>query len=172
MAFFSITLISAASGKAASAGPVLGVQSVRSTTKWLNDGAKDSDRVQIVEVIVNNLAYLNASVSDWVTSNHTVSLASPVFKTVAPATFRRLRTDDQVTLLVGIQNVNGVKAGTSATATVVVKDETGKTVALATGSQEWHVTAGIPDWRNTDPSLDTHETPEWVRGPYIRDVGY
>ncbi|KAI0319261.1 glycoside hydrolase family 29 protein [Amylostereum chailletii] len=178
LAFFSISLIPAvldttagANGGSSlgrvlrrqtpTASPALGVQNVRSTTKWFNDGATGDDRIQIFEIIINNLSPLNGSLSEWVTANHTVSLTSSSFKTVTPGTFRRLRTDDQVTLLVGVQNNAGISSGSSATAIVTIQDETGNSVALATGGQEWQVTAGIPDWQNTDPSLDTHESPEW-----------
>ena len=150
------------SGAAPSAAPALSVQTVRSTTKWLGETTSKSARTQIIEVTINNVSPLNAPLAEWVTSNHSVSLVSSSLHTVTSGSFRRLRTNDQVTVVVGVQNSVGVASGSNATVTVVVKDKDGKEVALAGGAQAWPVVAGIPDYQNNDPSLDTHESPEWV----------
>lgn len=91
-----------------------------------------------------------------------VSLSSSSLTTVTPGTFVRLRPDDQIVVNVGVQNTAGIAAGTSSTATVTITDANGTSIAVARASEPWSVTAGIPDWQNTDPSLTTHESPEWV----------
>jgi hypothetical protein len=47
MAFFALTLVPAVQTPSA---PALGVQNVRSTTKWANEGATGDSRIQTVEV--------------------------------------------------------------------------------------------------------------------------
>ncbi|KAI0036162.1 glycoside hydrolase family 29 protein [Vararia minispora EC-137] len=153
MAFFSITLVPAVPSPIA---PTLQVQNVRSTTKWLNEGATGNDRVTI-----NNLATRNASIDTWILTNHTVAISSPFLTTVRPGSFRRLRASDQIIVTVGVQNAAGVSAGTPTNATIVVTDASGQTVAVERADQGWTVTAGIPDWQNNDDSLSTHEAPNW-----------
>ena len=45
-AFFAITLVPAVPSNS----PVISVENVRSTTKWLNEGATGDNRIQIIEV--------------------------------------------------------------------------------------------------------------------------
>jgi alpha-L-fucosidase len=92
----------------------------------------------------------------------TVSISSPSVKTVTPGSFKRLRPDDQIIVLVGVQNTGGATAGSNSTATVTITDSDGNTVSAARDSEPWPITAGIPAYDNTDPSVSTHEIPEWV----------
>lgn len=143
---------------------MLGIQSVRSTTKWLDSGScKNSSRIQQIEVRLDNLAPLGSPTSAWLTSAHTVTLDSSLLHTVVPGIIYRLRPNDQVLVSVGVCNADGVNPGSPAQVSVVLKDATGKSVHT---SDQWLVTAGIPDWTTGDASLDTHEAPEWVRSSF------
>ena len=117
----------------------------------------------MTQVTIDNLARLNASLDAWITSKMSVSLSSSSLTTVTPGTFVRLRPDDQIVVNVGVKNAAGIAAGTSSTSTVTISDANGTSIAVARASDPWPITAGIPDWQNTDPSLMTHESPEWVR---------
>ncbi|KZV75904.1 glycoside hydrolase family 29 protein [Peniophora sp. CONT] len=154
-AYFAITLVPAVAEDSA---PALSIQNVRSTTKWANEGATGDDRIQVT---INNLARLNASVDAWIASNMSVSLSSSSLTTVTPGTFVRLRPNDQIVVNVGVQNAAGTTAGSSSTATVTISDSNGTSIAVARASDPWPITAGIPEWTNTDSSLMTHESPEW-----------
>jgi alpha-L-fucosidase len=157
---FALSLLEAStSGKST----VLTVQNVRSTTKWLNSGATGDERIQVVEVIVNNLAPLNAPISQWLTSPHNLTLSSDSLETVVPARIVRLRPNDQITVKVGVKARSGVKVGSLAKVTVkLVPDcKNCATVGLG-GVTSWEIPIGIKDWTNDDTSLSTHEPPEWV----------
>jgi alpha-L-fucosidase len=112
-------------------------------------------------VTINNLASRNASVDAWVLSNMTVAITSPALTTVQPGSFKRLRAGDQIIVSVGVQNAAGTAAGTAASATVTITDANGQAVQVARADEQWAVTAGIPAWDNTDPSLSTHEAADW-----------
>ncbi|KAA1470747.1 glycoside hydrolase family 29 protein [Dentipellis sp. KUC8613] len=160
--FFSITLLPAQVAISTNAStPALSVQVVRSTTKWFDNSTTAGPGAQIIEVTINNLSPLDANLSQWVTTNHTVHLESSSLTTVVPGSFRRLRSNDQVVVSVGVQNVDGIALGSNATVTVVIKDQNGTQVAAVNGDQDFPVTAGIPAYENTDASLATHEAPNW-----------
>lgn len=143
---------------------MLGIQSVRSTTKWFDTGlCQSSSRIQQIEVRLDNLAPLRSPTSAWLTSAHTVTLNSSSLLTVVPGIVYRLRSNDQVSVLVGVCNAEGVRPGSPAQISVIVKDVAGNPVHT---SDQWLVTAGIPGWTMGDASLDTHEAPEWVCSPF------
>ncbi|KAL1705868.1 glycoside hydrolase family 29 protein [Schizophyllum commune] len=151
--WFSITLQEAAPE---TTGPALSVQHVRSTTKWI-----DSFDVQQVEVLLDNLAPLSEDVSRWITSRHNVSIESDALEMVVSATFRRLRSNDQVLLKLGVRLKEGVEVGSETNATVVVQDATSGTPVKIANAEGWTITVGIPLWSANDESLGTHESPEW-----------
>ncbi len=166
--FFSVTLLPAltSGGPSQTADVQLSVQNVRSTTKWIGgaDGSS-ADKVQQIEVTLNNLAPLNASTSSWLTATYNVSLVSDDIETVVPGIVKRLRSNDQVVVPVGVRNRVGVKSGTSAKVQVVLssagENQAERDVKLE-DANDWDVVAGIPEWTNGDASLRTHEAPEWV----------
>ncbi|THG97827.1 hypothetical protein EW026_g4244 [Hermanssonia centrifuga] len=123
-----------------------------------------ADKVQQIEVTLNNLAPLNASTSSWLTATYNVSLVSDDIETVVPGIVKRLRSNDQVVVPVGVRNRVGVKSGTSAKVQVVLssagENQAERDVKLE-DANDWDVVAGIPEWTNGDASLRTHEAPEW-----------
>ncbi|TRM59910.1 glycoside hydrolase family 29 protein [Schizophyllum amplum] len=151
--WFAISLQEAASATATS---TLRVQHVRSTTKWI--GSVD---VQQIEVVLDNLAPLSSDESQWITSRHNVSIESDALTTVIPASFQRLRSNDQVLLKIGVRLNEGVPAGTEVSATIVVRDLLADTTVDISSAAGWPLTVGIQDWEATDDSLATHESPEW-----------
>ncbi|KAI0338361.1 glycoside hydrolase family 29 protein [Trametopsis cervina] len=157
---FSISLIASSN---TSEGAILTVQNVRSTTKWIDTGATGDDRIQVIEVTLNNLAPLNSPTSKWINAAHNITLTSDYLDTVIPGTVVRVRSNDQIVVKVGVRNRAGVDAGSTANVTVnLVPDCLGCTAASLEDSVGWQVTAGIPAWSNTDESLRTHETPDWA----------
>uniref|UniRef100_D8PTJ5 alpha-L-fucosidase n=1 Tax=Schizophyllum commune (strain H4-8 / FGSC 9210) TaxID=578458 RepID=D8PTJ5_SCHCM len=151
--WFAITLQEAASR---ADGPALSVQHVRSTTKWI-----DMFDVQQIEVLLDNLASLSGDVSQWITSRHNVSIESDALETVVPATFQRLRSNDQVLLKVGVKLKDSVEVGSEVNANVVVQDAASGAQVEIANAEGWTITAGIPQWQANDDSLGTHESPEW-----------
>ena len=163
--FLSVSLIAAASHTADV--PNLSVQSVRSTTKWMqpssSSGNSSQGQIQQIEILLNNLSPLNGSLSQWITTPQVVTLSSTSLDTVIPATFQRLRSNDQLLLKVGVVNKPGVQVGSKASADVIIRDARQATAnVVLTGGTGWSVTAGIPGWESNDESLATHEAPDWV----------
>lgn len=143
----------------------LSVQNVRSTTRWMGSNATDSDRIQVVEVTLNNLAPFDAPTSKWLTSPHNVTLTSDSIDTVIPGRVVRLRSNDQIVVKVGVTNKAGVDAGSLANVTVTLTPDGVKDTCEPAALQRaasWQITAGIPEWKNGDDSLRTHEAPDWV----------
>ncbi|KAK7047335.1 hypothetical protein VNI00_006566 [Paramarasmius palmivorus] len=133
--------------------PLLNVQNVRSTT---NFRTINQTEVQLVEVTVNNLA-VSANSSDtstWLIEPVQLSISSHSVHTVIPATINRLRGGDQVQVVVGIVNADGVNPGTVVDGVRVLVDG-----EALNGS--WNILAGIPEYQYGDESLRTHESPEW-----------
>jgi len=114
-----------------------------------------------VQVTISNLASLDSPIQSWVLSNLSVSIESQTLNTVAPASIKRLRSSDQVTVIVGVQRSDQTEAGSQAKARVIVTDESGAAVQVARADDDWVVTVGIPGYENTDESLTTHEPPIW-----------
>lgn len=174
--FFAISLLPALPPDAV-AKVRISVQNVRSTTKWLDDpSGTDRDagdtKVQSVEITLNNLAALNASHSTWLIGRHnaTVRVVSDALDTVVAGRVRRLRSNDQVVVRVGVRNRPGVEPGTKVRVSVVMGSVDGPEVVLD-NNEDWEVVAGIPEWRSDDASLRTHEAPDWV-GIHIVDRVY
>lgn len=170
--FFAISLISVpdntghtASTSDANAGPSLNVQGVRSTTKWV-DNNNPSSKIQRIEVTVANLSPLSAPTNtSWVTSPHTITLVSPnsEIETVSVGSFHRLRSNDQVVIPVGIRNSPRVPPGNKIKVRVQINsDRIDGPLAHPSAQTEFEITAGIPEWNDTDESLRTHEIPDWV----------
>lgn len=131
--------------------PSLEVQYARSTNKWL----PETDKTQIVEVLVSNVGD-----SGWILSNNTVTvnIVSDGLKTVQPGRVKRLRPGDQAIVEVGVVNRNGVEAGETGEATVILSgvdvDE----------SYSFEATYGIVDYDPTYESIYAHESPSWFNG--------
>lgn len=161
-----------------SAGVVhLSVQNVRSTTKWMfATNTTNGEKLQQIEITLNNLSPLTSGPTSWITRAHnlTLALASDALDTVVPARVVRLRSNDQVVVNVGVRNRPGVRVGASATVRVVVSSSSGVAAAGTVvvdgvnglngenGQGGWEVVAGIPEWVDGDESLRTHEAPDWV----------
>jgi alpha-L-fucosidase len=160
---FSISLLSLPPNFS-SEQSLLRVQNVRSTTKWIDSKTSNSERrIQQVEVTLGNIAQLDAAVESWITSQVSIQLSSDSVYTVIPGTIKRLRSNDQVVVPVGVLNKEGVEVGSDASVKVIVSDKDGNLVALLNGDMDWNVTAGIPRWEANDKSMATHEAPDWVR---------
>jgi alpha-L-fucosidase len=165
---FSISLLPANSS---GVNKSLRVENVRSTTKWISSGmSNSSSRVQQMEVTIANVASLSAGVDSWITSRISVQLSSSSVNTVVLGTITRLRSNDQVIVIVGVTNNGGIPVGSDASVKVIVNDQNGIPMALLNGDVEWSVTAGIPQWESNDQSLATHEAPEWVSWKSVLDA--
>lgn len=170
--FFAISLVPvpdnnilSVSTSNSTAGPILNVQGVRSTTKWFDQDSSNS-RIQRVEITLANLSPLSAPVNtSWVTSPHTITLVSPgsEIEIATVGSFLRLRSNDQVVIPIGIRNSPRVPPGSKVKVRVQI-DSGGVDGSLVhLGAQtEFEITAGIPEWEDTDESLRTHEIPDWV----------
>ncbi|KAJ3553679.1 hypothetical protein NM688_g3482 [Phlebia brevispora] len=168
--FFAISLLPASPLPRSTGSPLihLSVQNVRSTTKWMDvsaaRGVAANEKVQQIEITLNNLAPLDAPMSSWITRKHnfSVSLVSDALYTVVPGNVVRLRSNDQVVVRIGVQNLPHAKPGTNATANVVWQLASGTaTDLIIDGLSGWEVVAGIPEWTSDDTSLRTHEAPDW-----------
>lgn len=117
----------------------------------------------MIEVILNNLAPLDAPASAWLTTPHNVTITSNALDTVVPGRVVRLRTNDQITVKVGVKIRPGVKVGSNVDVMVkLVPDRHHSSTATLDGRTQWTIPVGIEDWRNEDSSLRTHEPPDWV----------
>lgn len=125
----------------------LEVEYARSTQKWL----PDTDKVQIIEVIINNVG------NEWITrkSPVEVSIVSPGLKTVTPAFIKRLRPGDQAKVVVGVVNTPEAPVGSRGEATVVLA---GKDIHV---KYPFEATYGIAKYEATYESIYTHESPSW-----------
>ncbi|KAK0237959.1 glycoside hydrolase [Armillaria nabsnona] len=147
---FSITLISADKPSPVQR-PSLYIQNVRSTTKFR---ILDDKQIQLSEITLNNFAPNPAGVEAWITHDTSVVVASDSLDTVIPGSVRRLRGGDQVRILAGVVNKDGVEPCTPISDVQILTD--GRPVG-----KEWDVTAGIPDFCTGDDNLMTHESAEW-----------
>ncbi|KAK0452394.1 glycoside hydrolase [Armillaria borealis] len=147
---FAITLISADKPSSVQR-PSLYIQNVRSTTKFR---ILDDKQTQLFEITLNNFAPSTAGVEAWITRNTSIVVTSDSLDTVIPGRVRRLRGGDQVRILVGVVNKDGVKPGTPISDVQILID--GRPVG-----NQWDAIAGIPDFYTGDDSLMTHESAEW-----------
>ena len=137
---FSLSLWPAVSTNTAQ----LVVQMGRSTQKWMEDKT-----VQVVEVLVDNIG------SQWIKGDDVVqvSVLSPGYKTVMPATIKRLRPGDQVKVDVGV--VATAAVGSTGAAKVVIS---GRDVYI---TYDFQATFGVVSYEATFESIYTHESPRW-----------
>ncbi|KAK0237964.1 glycoside hydrolase [Armillaria nabsnona] len=147
---FAITLISADKPSSVQR-PSLYIQNVRSTTKFR---ILDDKQIQLFEITLNNFAPSTAGVEAWITRDTSIVVASDSLDTGIPGSVRRLRGGDQVRILVGVVNKDGVKPGTPISDVQILID--GRPVG-----KQWDAIAGIPDFYTGDDSLMTHESAEW-----------
>lgn len=143
---FSVSVLPATGAAAVD----LEVQYARSTQLWM----PDTNKTQIVEVIINNVG------SQWVLANNSVqvSVSSAGYQTVVPGYVKRLRPGDQAKVQVGVINAVGVVQGTTGNATVLV------TGAGVNSSYTFNATFGIVPYDATYESIYTHESPTWYNG--------
>jgi alpha-L-fucosidase len=134
---------------------VLSTQYARSTQKWLEGGDPGAEKTQIFEVVVNNAG------SQYILRNHsvTVSIESPGVETIEPGYIKRLRAGDQVRVVVGVRNKQGVPGGSSGNATVVISGN-----GIKTSNYTFNATFGIQDYASTYASIYNHEAPDWYDG--------
>ncbi|KAJ5746876.1 uncharacterized protein N7511_008572 [Penicillium nucicola] len=127
--------------------PRLAVQYARSTQKWV-DG---SDKVQIIEVLVNNVG------SSFITPSNSVRIQvqSPGLDTIMEGTIKRLGPGDQATIEIGVQKKKEVFVS-SGPATVIIS---GHDVVSAPYS--FNATYGIRPFEATYESIYSHESPNW-----------
>ncbi len=114
----------------------------------------DDKQIQLLEITLNNFAASTAGVEAWITHDMCIVAASDALDTVIPGSVRRLRGGDQIHILVGVANNDGVEPGTPISDVQILTD--GRPVG-----KEWDVIAGIPDFCTGDDSLMTHESAEW-----------
>jgi alpha-L-fucosidase len=128
--------------------PVLEVQYARTTNKWI----PETDKTQIVEVVVSNVGS-----SGWILSDNAVDvrIVSDGLKTVKPGVVKRLRPGDQAIVEVGVVNADGVEVGASGNATVVLQG------VDVEASYSFNATYGIVDYEPTYGSIYAHESPSW-----------
>lgn len=145
---YSLSLLPASN--TANSSTILEVQYARTTQKWI----EGSNKVQIVEVVVNNIG------SGWVKQGSyvTVSVTASGLTTVQPGIIKRLRPGDQAKVEVGVVNRGGVSAGTKGNATVNLS---GSGVNVAHG---FEATFGIQNYKDSYDSVYTHESPSWYSG--------
>ena len=112
---------------------------------------------------MNNVAPLGAPTSRWLTTAHEVALVSDALDTVVPGRIVRLQPNDQIVVKIGVRGRSGTKPGEEVKVTVeLVPEHKNSSSALLSGRTTWTLPVGIPDWRNEDSSLKTHEPPDWV----------
>ncbi|KAJ5100074.1 hypothetical protein N7532_007075 [Penicillium argentinense] len=143
---FSLSLLPVPKHTSATARLV--IQYARSTQKWI-DG---TDKVQIVEVVINNVG------SSFISRNDTVrvQVESPGLETVIDGAIKRLGPGDQAIVEVGVKNRKGVRPGRTGPATVVIKGE-----HVASRSYSFKATYGISAYKATYESVYSHEAPNW-----------
>ncbi|WP_326812682.1 alpha-L-fucosidase [Streptomyces scopuliridis] len=139
---FALSLQPAVEGRA------LALRSARSTTSSLDHGA------QSVEATVVNAGTVGILAADGLS----LSVDVPGARTVAPARVTRLAPGDETRVRIGIRPGPGTAPGTG---------RDGRIVARGRGQQAAEVrrslTLGVPDFRPTDDSLNTHQAPYWFQ---------
>ncbi|KAJ5712118.1 hypothetical protein N7488_006274 [Penicillium malachiteum] len=126
----------------------LEIQYARSTKKWI----ENTDKVQIVEVLVNNVGS-SFALRD---NNVRIHVESPGLETVIEGKINRLGPGDQAVVEIGVRNRHGIPAGDSGPATIVIEGD--KVVAP---KYTFEATYGIGLYEATYESIYTHESPNW-----------
>lgn len=144
---FSLSMLPAPE-QSASAGAELEIQYARSTQKWM-DGP---DKIQIVEVIVNNVG------SEFVLRNNSVRLnvRSPGMDTVVEGVIKRLGPGDQTTVQIGVKPKQVEGLVNSGPATVTISGD-----GIRTAAYTFNATYGIQPYQATYESIYSHESPDW-----------
>ena len=126
----------------------LETQYARSTQKWM----EGTDKVQIVEVLINNVG------SSFVLRDHNIRVCveSPGLETVTKGVIKRLGPGDQAVVEIGVRNREGVKAGDSGMATIVIEG-----CDVVSTEYTFKATYGISLYEGTYDSIYTHESPSW-----------
>ncbi|KAJ5642465.1 hypothetical protein N7490_006465 [Penicillium lividum] len=130
----------------------LETQYARSTKKWL----EGTDKIQIVEVLVNNVGSSIALRSN----NVRVRVESPGLETVTAGVINRLGPNDQLIVEVGVRNCKGVQAGISGPATIVIEGHNVMSTSYAFNATYG---LGLPGqlYGPSYESVYTHESPSW-----------
>jgi alpha-L-fucosidase len=122
-------------------GSSVGVQSVRPTQKWLENGA------QAVEVTLNNAG------SECVSGEGlTLSITGKGLETSNPGKLTRLCPGDQKTVTVGVK---GTSNGT-VSASLIINDGTSQRVVPVESAD-----FGLMSWTSDLDNLAKHESPDW-----------
>ncbi|CZS97905.1 uncharacterized protein RAG0_06780 [Rhynchosporium agropyri] len=104
----------------------------------------DADKVQVVEVVINNAG------PDWISgSGVEVTISAPGIETIEPGHIKRLRPGDQKKVNVGVTGCGNV------TATIHLSGSLNATYVID------HVKFGLEEYTSELSSLSTHESPEW-----------
>lgn len=132
-------------------GPLLEIQYARATQKW----KEGSDKVQIVEVHVNNVG------EDFVLKHHNVefTIESPGLEVVSKGVLKRLRPGDQAKVTIGVKNKRGVKAGASGP----IKVKSGSH-GIKCADYTFDGTYGIAKFQPNYESVYSHDVPDWYEG--------
>ncbi|KAJ5948367.1 hypothetical protein N7466_001382 [Penicillium verhagenii] len=126
----------------------LETQYARSTKKWI----EGTDKVQIVEVLVNNVG----SSAALRNNNVRVRVESPGLETVNEGIVNRLGPGDQAIVEVGVRNRHEVNVGDSGPAHIVIQGQNVMSTRYA-----FQATYGIGLYEATYESVYTHESPNW-----------
>ena len=126
----------------------LETQYARSTKKWV----EGSDKIQIVEVIVNNVGSSIALRHNKVR----VRVESPGLETVTEGLIHRLGSGDQAIVEVGVRNRKGVPAGDSGPASIIIEGD-----GVSSTKYTFQATYGIGLYEATYESVYSHESPSW-----------
>jgi len=113
---------------------------------------EDTDKVQIVEILINNVGSSIALRNNDVR----VLVESPGLETVTPGFIKRLGPGDQATVEVGVRNRKGVAVGDSGPATVVIEGHN-----VMSTKYTFKATYGIGLYDATYESVYSHESPNW-----------
>lgn len=117
------------------------IQYVRPTQKH------DRDRIQTIEVIINNVG------PDWISGDgFEVSITAPGIQTVEAGYIKRLRPGDQKKINIGVIGCGNV------TAEVHLSGGTDATFVVG------YVNFGLEEFTSDLTSLDKHEAPQWFDG--------
>jgi alpha-L-fucosidase len=143
---FALTLVPAT--KQDDHDPVLSTRYARSSQKWV----EGSNKTQIFEVVIDNVS------EEWVLKNHSVSVSieSEGVETVEKGYIKRLHAGDQVRVQVSVKNRDGVAAGSSGNATVVIEGQ-----GVTANKYTFEATFGIKEYDATYESIYSHESPDW-----------
>ena len=111
-----------------------------------------------MEVALTNL--LPDGDDGWLVNTRTVTIDSPLVRTVKPGVVHRLAAGDEVRVEVLVAPKKGVKAGSEGKATIELRDLAGNLLEVSKG---WTAKVPTTKWGSDVSSLEQHEAPNWVR---------